>query len=130
MNWVQRRPPEKFEFGPGAVLVGVLVRHGKVNLKDPKTGALKPANKFFVQVEPGEVVFFHATVQLDEQIYPEADIGHFISITCTGENRLAGRNGNAMKLFDVKVSEHAAPGWANDGTRITDDDLPDDSFMA
>jgi hypothetical protein len=123
INWIERKPPTKFEFGPGAVLVGLIVNHDKRKVRDQRTGEMKPVNRYTVEdAETKERVFFHATVQLDDALGP-ADVGRFVSITCTGEDKEAGRNGNAMKTFKVMVSQQYAPGWANDGTPIGDDDI-------
>jgi hypothetical protein len=130
VNWIERKPPKKFDFAEGAVLVGILVSHETGMLRDKQTGQPKKVNRYTVEDQDSkETVFFHGTVQLDSMLRPN-DVGHFVSVTCTGEDKEAGRNKNAMKLFKVLISERAAPGWADDGSRIMDADLPDDMFMA
>jgi hypothetical protein len=130
LTWIERKPATKFEFGAGVELDGVLVALGRRILTDPKTGQEKQVNRFTVdELETGVTVFFHGTAQLDEALRPD-HVGHYVRIICKGEDKAAGRHGTAMKLFQVFVTKETAPGWAGDGTRITDEDLPDDSFMA
>lgn len=131
VNWENRPDPKKFDFAEGSCLVGVLLAADRTTLKDPRTNAPKPAVRYTVReledvgklIYSPEPVFFHGTYVLDSKLSPR-DVGHFVSITCKGEDRSAGRSGNPMKLFDVNVSKETAPGFANDGTAITDDDLP------
>jgi hypothetical protein len=123
VNWIERKPPQKFEWGAGAQLVGILVNLERRTLRDRNTLQSKMVNRYVVEEqESRNRVFFHGTTQLDDALATN-DVGHFVSITCTGEDKEAGRNGNAMKTFKVMVSERSAPGWANDGTAITDDDV-------
>lgn len=134
VNWKKIIPPEKFDFGSGAQLVGILASLARGTVRDTRTNQPKPVVRYTVlevdeNLEIGRTVFFHGTIQLDSMLRPD-HVGHYVTITCTGEDRAAGRNGNSMKLFDVMVSEDAAPGWANDGSRIGDNDLPDEAFMA
>jgi hypothetical protein len=131
VSWEKRLQPRKFDFADGVNLVGVITDVERRTLKDQKTGVLKPAVRYTVrEIEniatltyAAEPVFFFGTYQIDNAIRT-TDVGHFVSITCTGEDKGAGRGGNAMKLFDVNVSKETAPGYANDGTPITEDDLP------
>lgn len=131
VNWEERPDPKKFEFGEGANLTGVLIDIVRMSVKDPKTGAQKPAVRYTVKeledvaslTYAKEPVFFFGTYQIDSKLRP-GDVGHFVNITCKGEDKMVGRNGNAMKLFDVNVSKETAPGFAHDGTPITEDDLP------
>jgi hypothetical protein len=130
VTWIERKLPTKFEFVAGIELGGVLVDHGKRTLTDPKTRQEKEVNRYLVdELETGATVFFHGTSQLDDLLRPD-HVGHFVRIIYKGEDQGAGRHGNAMKLFQVFVSLEMAPGWAGNGTRITDEDLPDESFMA
>lgn len=118
ITWVKRVPPKKYEWGKGAPLSGLLTTALETNLRG------KPAMRYTVrEMETDERFFFYGTVQLNEQLEP-ADVGHYVLITCTGEDTHAGRNGNPMKLFEVSVSVETAPGYANNGTPITDEDLP------
>lgn len=128
LNWEERKPPKKFDFANGVQLVGVLTSHERTSVRDKRTGAPKMVNRYVVEERDANLqlvdsVFFHGTVQLDSMLRP-ADVGHFVSITCTGEDKDAGRAGNAMKLFAVQVSKQPAPGWTANGA-VTDDDLPE-----
>lgn len=126
-SWEERLPPKKFDFAQGVILVGILTSHERTTVRDKRTGAPKMVNRYIVEERDAELkvvdtFFFHGTVQLDSMLRP-ADVGHFVSIACTGEDKDAGRQGNAMKLFSVSVSKNFAPGWIQDG-QITDDDIP------
>lgn len=124
INWEERKDPKKFEFGDGVELVGVLTAVERVNVRDTKTGVPKPAVRYSVKpADSDEPVFFFGTHQLDQKIMLK-DVGHHIAIICQGEDKSVSRNGNAMKIFRVNISREFAPGWANDGTQITDSDLP------
>lgn len=131
MNWEERPDPRKFEFGDGVELIGILLDVERRMVKDPRSGAPKPAIRYTVRelqdpatmTYSSEPVFFYGTYQLDSKLRP-SDVGHFIRILCRGEDKSVGRNGNNMKLFDVNVTKETAPGFANDGTEITDADLP------
>ncbi len=124
INWEERKDARKIEFAEGVQVVGILTDVKRIQVKDSKTGILKPAVRYTVreqgEEEPG---FFFGTYQIDEKLSPR-DVGHFISVTCKGEDKAVSRNGNAMKVFAVQVSKEAAPGWATSGTQISDDDLP------
>lgn len=131
INWEDRPDPKKFEFGAGVELIGILLDVERRTVKDAKTGQQKPAVRYTVReltdaanlIYTMEPVFFYGTYVLDSKLRP-GDIGHFVRIICKGEDKEAGRNGNPMKLFDVSVSKATAPGFANDGSEITDADLP------
>lgn len=128
VNWVRRKPAQKFEWGTGANLLGILTAVSKVSIRDQRSNASKVVTRYNVQDDEREMVFFFGSVQLDELLRP-SDVGHYVNITCTGEDKTANRNGNAMKIFDVQVSQETAPGWAHDGTPITDKDVPDTEFF-
>jgi hypothetical protein len=131
LNWESRPDPKKFEFGDGAELTGVLLDVERRQIRDQKTGVAKAAVRYTVRematLEPlvfnPDPVFFYGTYQIDSKLRP-SDVGHFVSILCKGEDKSVGRNGNAMKVFEVLVSKETGPGFAHDGTAITDDDLP------
>lgn len=127
VNWVKLQQPKKFDFANGVQLVGILIDLQRTTVRDRRSGAPKPVVRYTVRevderFEQGETFFFFGTNQIDNTLRPD-HIGHYISVTCTGEDRGAGRNGNAMKLFDISASEQPAPGWAGDGTQIGDGDL-------
>jgi hypothetical protein len=123
MNFSERKDPQKYEFGDGVMLQGTLTNVERVQVRDQKNGLQKSANRYTVQeVESGEPVFFFGTHQLDTKLRP-SDVGHVIVVTCEGEDKSVSRNGNAMKIFKVMVSDRKAPGWASDGTPITAEDV-------
>lgn len=82
----------------------------------------------FAELESGGSYFTIGTYQLDSKIRP-MDRGHVIEIRYLGVDESVGRQGNKMKVYGIRVSKRTAPGWAHDGTPITDDDLPGDAFM-
>jgi len=122
MNFIERKEPIKFEFGEGAVLTGVLTNVERVKVRDSRTDLPKDAVRYAVdEIESGEAVFFFGTHQLNGKLRP-SDIGHYVRIVCEGEDRSVSRNGNAMKIFKVYIAGRA-PGWATDGTQITNEDI-------
>ena len=123
MNFIERKDPIKFEFGEGVRLDGILIKVERVKVRDSRTDLPKDAVRYIVEEsESGEAVFFFGTHQLDGKIRP-VDIGHYVRIICEGEDTSVSRNGNAMKVFKVFISERTAPGWANNGTPITNEDI-------
>lgn len=134
----ERKQPVKFDFAHGVCLVGILTNLERIMVRDRQTNQRKPVNYYTVQpaegkdgqlVIEGDPVFFLGAVQIDKVLRP-SDVGHLVSITCKGEDKDAGRNGNPMKLFQIFVDKNPAPGWAHDGTPISDADLPDEAFIA
>ncbi|HEX3892860.1 MAG TPA: hypothetical protein VHW46_09845 [Terracidiphilus sp.] len=124
VNWVEVKEPVKFDFSHGVTLVGILTSIERVQIRDNDTRVPKPAVRYTVlDEETSAPVFFFGTVKLDSMIRTDF-IGRYVSITCTGEDKSVQREGRAMKEFEILRSEDFAPGWATDGTRITDSDLP------
>jgi len=135
-EWEERKQPKKFDFQHGVCLVAILTKVERIKVRDRKTNERKPVNRYTAQpvseagghpAPEGDPVFFFGSVQIDNVLRP-TDAGHLVSITCTGEDKESGRNGNPMKTFQIFVDKNPAPGWADDGTPITDDDFPADSF--
>lgn len=122
-NMRERLDPRFIQFGDGERVVGVLHRIESVQVT--KDGTTKMVPRLVVEdLETREEVCFLATYQIACKIR-RADIGHVIDIRCEGDDTTVRTKGQAMKKFRVLVSEHAAPGFALDGTLITDDDIPE-----
>lgn len=114
----ERLEPKHIKLEDGEVFTGILTGIERIAI------AGKPAARYRAEeLETGEVVTFNGTYQLDSKLSPR-DIGHVVELRCEGTDPNVGKNGNHMKLFRVRVSKQTAPGWANDGTQITDDDIP------
>lgn len=115
-----RPDPRKIEFGDGEVFTGILTAIDRVMVGQPQ----KPAVKYsFEEIETSEACILIGTYQIDSKIRRH-DVGHVIQIRFEGADPNVSRNGNPMKRFSVKVSKRPAPGWAGDGTQITDADIP------
>jgi hypothetical protein len=128
MNWEERKEPEFKQFAEGDVLEGVLTNVERIMIGDKANPKIKkPVTRYTVQeMESGEPVCFLGSYQLDVKLRPQ-DIGHYVRIINEGKDPAVTRNGNAMTRYKVLVTERPAPGWANDGSQITDADLP--AFM-
>ncbi len=117
-NMVERKDPRFVQFGDGEMITGVLVSIERIKVND------KPASRYTVEdLDTKELCAFLGTFQIDAKLRP-VDVGHVIEVRCEGTDSNVGRNGNSMKLFKVLVSDRTAPGWAYDGTPITNDDIP------
>lgn len=117
-DFEERTEPRFLQFGDGETVTGILASIERIAVKD------KQVTRYTVQdLESGELVSFLGTYQIDTKIR-RGDMGHVVDIRCEGSHPDVKRNGNAMKMFRVRVSKRTAPGWAQDGTQITDDDLP------
>lgn len=118
MKFNERLDPKFIKFADGEFFAGVLVGIARKMISG------KPACQYTAEdLDSGERVCFNGTYQIDSKLSPR-DVGRIIQIRCEGEDPNVGKGGNHMKLFRVFVSEGMAPGWANDGTPITDDDIP------
>lgn len=123
----ERLDPKKLEFGEGEVFTGILTNVERVMVGSPVP---KPAIRYtFLDFETNESYFLIGTYQIDSKIR-KSDLGHVVIIRYEGADQSVSRNGNSMKKFSVQVSKRTAPGWASDGTPITDSDLPAEAFMA
>jgi hypothetical protein len=126
LNMEERKDPKFIKFGDGEVIQGVLVTLERIMVGNPP----KPATRYTVlELTSQEPVSFLGTYQLDSKLR-QSDIGHVIDVRCLGVDKNVSRNGNAMIMFSVKVSSRPAPGWANDGTPITDSDFPEEMIPA
>ncbi len=114
----ERKEPTFVQFADGEMLAGVLVRIDRTQVSNGN-GAKAPANRYTVRdLESGEMYSFLGTYQIDTKLNV-ADIGHVIEVRNEGTNPNVQRNGNAMKVFAVRVSEQPF----NPAT-ITDNDIP------
>jgi hypothetical protein len=117
-NMIERKDPKFVQFGDGETVSGILVGIEKIDVGG------KPAARYTVQdLESKEMVSFLGTYQINAKLRRE-DVGHVVDVRCEGSDPKVARNGKPMKLFKVLVSERTAPGYAHDGTQITDDDIP------
>lgn len=124
-NMRERKEPEMIRFNEGDVFTGILVSIERVEVRDRDTGRSKPCTRYLAEdMESGEPKAFLGSYQLDSKLRV-SDIGHVVEIRSEGVDPNIGRNGNGMKRYKVLVSDVPAPGWAMNGTRITDDDFPE-----
>ncbi len=116
-NMVERKDPKHIQFGDGETVTGILVGIERI----PMNG--KNVCRYTVEeLESGEILAFLGTYQIDSKLRL-ADVGHVVTVRCEGASKEVSKNGNAMKLFKVAVSDRKAPGWAHDGTEITESDI-------
>lgn len=105
----ERKEPRFMKFEkPGDNVMGRLLVIEQVEVGETR----KPATRFVVEEgvlragyfkADGELVAFLGTYGIDSKLRP-SDVQHYISIRYTGSDATVTRNGNAMKVFDVKVS--------------------------
>lgn len=121
---VERPDPKFVQFAEGEMIEGILLSIETIRVGQPP----KNASKYTVEEwDTGEVLQFLGTYQIDTKLRPQ-DLGHKIWVKCEGSDSNVTRNGRPMKLFRVGVSDQAVPGFALDGSRITDEDLPPEAF--
>ncbi len=117
----ERKEPRFIKFADGEVLTGVLMSIERATVKG------KPATRFLViEEESREPAVFLGTFQLESQLLT-SDIGHRVEIRCEGTNPNVTKNGNAMKVFKIFVSEKpVVPGRvaSAEDLSITDEDIP------
>lgn len=122
-GFVEIKAPELFKFAKvGDVVHGIFRSLEDVNIKkDDGTYELVP--QYVIETMSGSgAVKFLATYDLLQKL-GRRWLGCEVKITFVGKDESAGSQGNAMKVFEVKVK----PRSRQNNPEITDDDLP--SFM-
>jgi hypothetical protein len=124
----ERKEPELIKFADGEVVEGELIAIERILVGEER----KPAVRYVLRdIDTNGLVAFIGVHQINQKLRPE-DRGHFVSVRYEGEDKTVSRNGNAMKLFKVRVSKQKvsilAPGKASIDplaeTEITDDYIP------
>jgi hypothetical protein len=112
----ERKEPVLVKFGQGELCEGILIGFEKVQIDG------KEVIRYTVQPKDGgDLEMFHGVHQINKKLRP-TDLGKYIVVRCTGEDKSVVRNGNAMKTFDVLVSKEKAKDA--DKLIITDADIP------
>ena len=115
----ERTEPQFVKFEVGDVVEGVLTRIDTVEVGDKK----QRATRYTVEnVNNRDLFSFLGSYQIDVKLRPN-DVGHFIQVEYIGDDQQVKRNGNAMKMFKVLVSERPIGNKLADGTFITNDDV-------
>lgn len=116
----ERKEPEFITFGDGEEVTGILLTIERIRVKD------KPVSRYTViEEESGELKAFLGTFQIDSKLRT-GDALHRIRVRCEGSDPSITRNGKALKLFKVYVSQFKV----NDALReasefgITDAEIP------
>lgn len=123
-----REEPRFINFATGDTLEGELLSVEEVTIKE------KRAVRYTLKEPDRDIwVCFLGTHMLNSKLRL-SDVGHYIQITCEGEDTTVKKGENCMKVFDVKVSREkvhaglfkptALKSESGDGTGITDEDLP------
>lgn len=111
----ERKEPRLVKFADGEALSGVLIGIESIEVNKKKV------SRFVVQdLESGELCSFLGTAQINSKLRT-TDLGHAIEVRCEGTDPNVTKNGNAMKLFRVKVSREKV---GADSLLITDADIP------
>jgi hypothetical protein len=113
LTWDVREDAQLIKWEKGDVIEGVLLGIVKKTLDN------KPALEYKVDAA-GKLVKFWGAYQLNEKLRP-SDVGHAVMISYIGEDTGVGRNGNKMRVFEVKVSKELV---ADTSLYITNDDFP------
>lgn len=119
-NMVKRDPPEHVTFSDGDFVDGVLLRIDRVRIQG------KPAVKYLIrECDSNKRKTFLGLTNIDNQI-DMRDVGHRIAVNCTGSTPARIQGQQAMKNFDVLVSDKKVEDVLQpiEGGPITDDDLP------
>ena len=124
MEMIERKDPEFVKFAVGEVIEGILANIERIEVGTPP----KKATRYTLEdVETGNHFCFLGSYQLDTKLRPK-DHGHYVTVRYEGEDKSVNRNGNNMKSFKVCVSKDPyrkpTAKQLDDGTFITDDDLP------
>lgn len=120
VKMTERKDPVFVQFSDGDVVEGILTNVERIEVSN------KPVTRFTVKQDDGELCSFLGTYQINSKLRP-SDRGHRVSVRCEGSDSNVTRNGNAMKVFRVYVSDDplVRPVAATeDPTQITDDDIP------
>lgn len=121
-NMRERVDPKFIQFADGESVSGVLVRIEMIEVT--KDGQTKKVPRLVIEdLDSNEQFCFLATFQIASKI-TRKDIGHVIDVRCEGDDPTVKTKGNPMKKFRVLVSDRTAPGWAENGTLITEEDIP------
>ena len=126
LTMVERKEPEFVKFALGEMLEGVLLKLERIEVGDKGQRAIRYTVE---DSNTRQAKCFLGTYQIDTMLRTH-DIGHVISIVYLGDDSSVERNGNLMRKVQIKVSlenTFDAPKKGNkleDGTYITDDDLP------
>jgi hypothetical protein len=128
MMMEERREPAFVKFEKvGQVVSGVLLSVTTAMVGDPsKPDAVKrPAVRYTVDAGEGERVCFLGTFGVTQKL-GKSDCGKFVIVKYQGEDRGVTKNGNALRLFDVAVSQKPVVEGASlaAAVGITDDDIP------
>lgn len=124
----ERKEPELVKFGEGEVIEGELTFIDRILVGEER----KPALRYTVRdLETGNSVAFLGVHQVNQKLRLE-DRGHFVHVRYEGEDKSVSRNGNAMKIFHVRVSKQKVSEMVTGkgsvdpvaGTEITDYDIP------
>jgi|GEM_PF-2525299 len=124
----ERKEPELVKFAEGEVIEGELIRVDSILVGEEKN---RVALYTVRDLDTGKLCCFRGLYQIDRKLRLQ-DRGHFIQVRYEGEDKTVIRNGNAMKMFHVRVSKQKVSEMTSGkgsvdplaGTEITDDDIP------
>lgn len=115
MAFTEKKAPTQFTFTKvGTRLEGVLIGIQKVVVKGKQV-----VQYTFEKYNGGGRVTCLATADLAQKI-ERKDLGHPVIIELTGHRDDVVKNGNPMRVFDVRVDYDEGPG----ADHITDEDIP------
>jgi hypothetical protein len=118
-KWHERTEPALLRLAEGESFIGVIAA---IDRKPIGTPPQMVCQYTLIEEATGDAWLLNGTYRIDAAIRRN-DIGHQIYLRYEGEHAIVGRNGNKMKRFHIRVNPSAAPGWAHDGTQITDADM-------
>lgn len=115
LNMEERLEPRFVKFGDGETVAGVLI-----SIEVAQVNGKSAARYTVEDLDSGERTCFLGTAQINSKLR-KSDVGHAIEVRCEGTDKSVIKNGNAMKLFRVKVSKEKV---SDDSLLITDADIP------
>jgi len=123
-----REEPRFINFATGDTLEGELLSVEEIAVKE------KRAVRYTLKEPDRDIwVCFLGTHMLNSKLRL-SDVGHYVQITCEGEDTTVKRGENCMKVFDVKVSREKVHAGlfkptepkpeSSDPASISDADIP------
>lgn len=129
---IEREQPKLVKFeAKGDFACGVLSAAAPVYIPDGNGGEVRRM-QYTVLDDDGQAYQFLGNWDINVKLRA-TDIGRYVQVTYKSDDAEAGKNGNAMKVFEVKIEKpkgSAAPklppssGEKIDRVKITDDDIP------
>jgi hypothetical protein len=125
-GYITADAPKLFKFDkPGDGFQGKFLSSSVIELTDKETGEMKDVTEYVFEEKDGTILKVLPSYDLLQKL-PPTRRGANVIVTYIGTDESVGRNGNAMKVYDVKIrggNRGDVPSGVAE-TRITNDDIP------